>query len=123
MTDPSREISIDMFGPPGEPEIETAPEPVAEPVRITAESPAAQRAREEHEQMVLTSEEAAKTPRPRNVTPAPMPVAIIYPSRTDGPAPHIVTLALWKCTCEAAVLGNRDCWAIAEAKRLFGDAR
>lgn len=76
----------------------------------------------EHEQMAGDVIEQSES-RGRNVSPTPLPVAIIYPSRTGGQAPHVVTLALWHCTCEAAVLGNRECWAITEAKRLFEGAR
>lgn len=101
----------------------------------------AARARAEHEQMVahmgidpatpgadqtaevLYERDASGNFHPKQVTPLPLPTAIIWPSRTSSPTPHVVTLGLWHCTCEAAVLGNRDCWAITEAKRLFGDRR
>lgn len=136
MTDPSREVSIDAFGPDI---LEPEPEPpvTGAEIRFAAgrmQDPAVEEALRQHEQMVLGERAAGEVAevleqaeaegiRTRQVTHAPLPTAIIYPSRTGGETPHVVTLALWRCTCEAAVLGNRECWAIAEAKRLFGGQR
>lgn len=94
-------------------------------------------ARQQHEQMVMGVDpgvpggdqtvlyEQTEDGKFSPVEPAktPIPDAMIYRSRSGNPTPHIVTLALWRCTCEAAALGNRDCWAIKEAKRLFEGAR
>lgn len=160
MTDPTREIDIDMFATELFPEkMMPGQEPYTDAERKQRDELVAaaalddpgeqgeiemaisstgqfQKARQEHEQMLAGVDPAApegdrtvyeRTPdgkfHPRQVTPTPIPVAMIYGSRTGGETPHVVTLALWRCNCEAAVLGNRDCWAITEAKRLFEGAR
>jgi hypothetical protein len=147
MTDPSKEISLDMFGPyvgdavTEQDEVEKNPplcwcgkgygghDPAHDRlagVRITQGGDRldpAEQARVEHERMVAGAGQVPPEPPTVATEVLPLPTAMIYPSRRDGRSPHVVTLALWHCTCEAAVLGNRDCWAIKEAKRLFEGAR
>lgn len=51
----------------------------------------------------------------------PMPVAVIYPSRTSGERPHAVTIDIdggYSCTCVAGS-HDRACWAVKATKELL----
>jgi hypothetical protein len=65
-------------------------------------------------------------PEPEPVKPEPQPnpeaallMVMIWQSRTTG-KPHVVTTGIWHCTCEAFVLGGRECWAVKASKELIG---
>lgn len=60
-------------------------------------------------------------PEPRTTVAAgtKLPMAMIWTSAHAG-NPHIVTVGIWHCTCEAFVLGGRECWAVKATKELIG---
>jgi hypothetical protein len=65
---------------------------------------------------------AAAEPPPEQPPPpaGPRPIAIVYPSRTNGSG-HIVTVnaaGTLACTCEAAT-HDRACWAVKAARPIM----
>jgi hypothetical protein len=119
----SPEVSFDAFGPPTEPvhvpPHVTQPEPEEFDLSTVMETAMA-----EHEAMV--EEDRVERPRVKNVTPKPRyPMAVIWGSATGGQG-HVVAVIgvkpdggpVLRCTCEAAILGGRDCWAV-EYTRLM----
>ena len=65
-------------------------------------------------------------PKGKNVTPKPrFPIAVIWGSATGGSG-HVCAIigtnadgAVLRCTCEAALLGSRECWAMAATRGLL----
>jgi hypothetical protein len=113
----SREIDFDAFGPP------TAPAATDGHSATGGNLDPVEAARRHHEQEFEALPHIAK-----NVTPIPKPLAVIWPTRTGGDG-HICAIVGWnaeepllRCTCEAAVKGNTECWAMAATRRMVRGA-
>lgn len=65
-------------------------------------------------------------PTPARPDPSvPRPIGVVYPSRTGGDTPHIVTrldIGVIVCTCQAmrSIEGRPEgCWAMKDARRII----
>jgi hypothetical protein len=114
MTDPSREIDIDLFAPSGgfgDP-LDSLPAQSLQAPAVPFDAAMAQAMRE-HEAALAADRPPAPAPKPtKGVRLRPRPAAIIWPSDRGGHL-HVATLLPTgpACICEAAQFGGR-CWAM-----------
>lgn len=141
MSERSPEVSFDAFGPSEpllthfvgddcEPDGHRAETEASEGDRVIEPGPdpfaTAVEAAQAHHEAVYDPPRADR-PHAKNVTPKPRyPMAVVWGSATGGQG-HVVAIIgvkpeggpVVRCTtCEAAILGGRDCWA-ADYTRLM----